>query len=135
MIIRMRAWLNALHAIEHERNTMIPVPASEATRIVEASQSGAAVLMSWVGQDDKDQVDIYEDDIITVQLPMGGFWGNTRKEKIGVVEYGGDQCGFIVRWNYGKNQHHIRLDCDICFDAKVLGNKHQHPHLMDMLSD
>ncbi len=72
---------------------------------------------------------IFEDDILKVQLPLGGFWGDIKKEKIGRVRYEADYGGYIVEWGYSKNQHHVRLDCDVACEAKVLGNIHQNKEI------
>lgn len=73
--------------------------------------------------EDEDGVEIYDGDILSIELPMDGFWGYVKKQKIGVVWYESDYGGFIVQWEYSKNQHHVDLDCDIACRSKVLGNR------------
>jgi uncharacterized phage protein (TIGR01671 family) len=82
----------------------------------------------YTGLKDKNGNEIYEGDICKVQLPLGGFWGNVKKEKIGVVEYNEDVCGFVIRWEWSKNQHHIQIDCDL--EIEVIGNINEKPELL-----
>lgn len=63
---------------------------------------------------------IYQGDILKIELPCGGFWGNIKQEKIGKVLYEPECGGFKVEWNYSKNQHHVLLTCDIAIDSKTI---------------
>ena len=81
-----------------------------------------------------EQRKIFEGDVLKVQLPMGGFWGNVKKEKIGIVRYEPDYGGYIVEWDNHKNQHHVKLDCDIAHEAELLGNICDSPKLKERLS-
>ncbi len=88
-----------------------------------------SIVMQFVGNQDKTKRDIYEDDIIKIQLPAGGFWGNIKVEKIGIVRYEPDRGAFIVEWDWSKNQHHVVLNCDIAWTAEILGNRYENPEL------
>lgn len=88
-------------------------------------------IMQYTGLKDKNRLDIYENDAMRIKLPLGGFWGNVAKEKIGVVKYSEDFAGFIVEWEYSINQHHVRLDCDFAIEGEILGNIYEHPHLLN----
>jgi uncharacterized phage protein (TIGR01671 family) len=85
-------------------------------------------MMQFTGLKDKNRVDIYERDICKIQLPLGGFWGNVKKEKIGVIEYNEDICGFVVRWEWSKNQHHIQINCDL--EIEIIGNIFENSELL-----
>ncbi len=96
-----------------------------------------AVIPESVGQftglrDDNDE-EIFEGDIMNVELPAGGFWGESTQVKTGAVIYEPEQGGFIVQWEYSKNQHHVLLDCYIAFTGQVIGNIYQNPNLTDHL--
>jgi len=86
--------------------------------------AGTAIIIAqqWVGLEDKNKKEIYVGDRMKIQLPLGGFWGDIKQEKIGVVEYEPEHGGFIVKWEYSRNQHHIEMDCDIAFEGEVIGN-------------
>ena len=78
----------------------------------------------FTGLCDKNGVKIFEGDKMSIQLPLGGFWGNIKQTKIGFIRYESDYGGFIVEWEYSKNKHHVDLGCDIAFDGEVIGNIH-----------
>ena len=77
-------------------------------------------ISQFTGLETKDGDLIYEGDTLKIQLPLGGFWGNVKKEKIGKVRYEADFGGYIVEWEYSKNQHHVQLDCDIAYTGKLI---------------
>lgn len=77
-------------------------------------------LSQYTGLKTQSGIKIYENDNLEIKLPMGGFWGNTSTTKIGKVCYEADYGAYIVKWEYSKNQHHIILDCDIAYEAKIV---------------
>lgn len=93
------------------------------------------VIPETVGQlsslKDKKSVKIFDGDILKIQLPMGGFWGNVKTEKIGVVGYEPDYGAYIVRWEYSKNQHHIILNCDIACESEIIGNIYDNAEILN----
>lgn len=74
--------------------------------------------------------EIFEGDIMEILLPRDSFWGYEEKKKIGVVRYESDYGGFIVEWEWSKNQHHVKLDCDVAFEGKIIGNIYQNKDLL-----
>lgn len=82
------------------------------------------ILMQYTGNENKNKKRIFAGDVLKIQLPVGGFWGKTKTEKIGVVRYEPEYGGFIVEWEYSKNQHHILLTCDIAWDCEIVGHKY-----------
>jgi uncharacterized phage protein (TIGR01671 family) len=87
------------------------------------------ILMQFTGLHDKNGKEVFEGDVCKVQLPMGGFWGDVKTEKTGVIEFNEDICAFIVRWEWSKNQHHIQINCDL--DLEVIGNRFENPELCE----
>jgi hypothetical protein len=69
---------------------------------------------------DKNGIIIFEGNNLKIQLPLGGFWGNVKQEKIGLVRFEPDYGAFIVEWEYSKNQHHVILDCDIAYESEII---------------
>jgi uncharacterized phage protein (TIGR01671 family) len=87
-------------------------------------------VLQYIGLNDKNDRPIHSGDICKVILPMGGFWGNVKTEKIGVVQYNEDICGFVVRWKWSKNQHHIQINCDL--DIEIIGNIYENNDLVSI---
>jgi len=83
----------------------------------------------FTGLYDKNGEKIWEGDIVTIHIPDGGFWKVTLT-KIALVRFEVEQGGFIVEWEYSKNQHHENLTCDVAILGKVIGNVHQNPDLI-----
>ena len=81
-------------------------------------------------RDDRQGIPIYEGDIRKITLPVGGFWGSTGAEKIGVIEWNDDTSMFVIRWGYSKNQHHCDDSEDIFYTSVLLGNIHDNPELI-----
>jgi uncharacterized phage protein (TIGR01671 family) len=52
------------------------------------------------------------------------------KGRIGVVRYESDYGGYILEFEYSKNQHHELLTCDVAFESEHIGNIYQNPELI-----
>ena len=74
----------------------------------------------FTGNCNKSGKEIYEGSKVKIYLPAGGFWGNIKLEKIGVVRWEPENGGFIVEWEYSKNQYHELLNCDIAHGAEII---------------
>lgn len=84
----------------------------------------------FTGLPDKNRNKIFDGDILKIQLPMGGFWGNVKTEKIGAVNYEKNYGAYEVRWQYSKNQHHVILNCDVAIEAEIISSIHDNPELL-----
>ena len=90
-------------------------------------------IMQFTGLKDENGKEIYAEDKLKIQLPMGGFWGDVKKEETGIVKYIADIGGYVVKFDitkYGKNQSYVRLDCDIAFTAEIVGDIYSTPELL-----
>ena len=76
-------------------------------------------VSQYTGNITKSGDKIYENDMLEIYLPLGGFWGNIKRTEVGIVRYESDYGAFIVEWKYSKNQHHVILNCDIAFESKL----------------
>lgn len=120
--------------IKYHRDDKVhgPYSANELCKRVPSNIEDVGVMLQYTGLKDKNGKEIYEGDVLKVKLPIGGFWGNIQKERIGKVIYESDYGGFIVQWGYSKNQHHVILGCDIAFEAEIVGNDHENPELIKL---
>lgn len=92
-------------------------------------------IMEYSGLKDKQGQGIYEHQIMIILLPESSFWGDQGGDtRIGQVVYEPDYAGYIVQWSHSKNQHHVRLTCDVGFQGEVLGNKYKNPELLKEIS-
>jgi len=71
--------------------------------------------------------EVYEGDIIQIEFEHYNKW----LKKVGIVRYETDHGGFIIEWEYSKNQHYKELTCDILIDAIRLGNNIENPELIE----
>lgn len=62
---------------------------------------------------DFDKKEIFEGDILK------------HNDRIGIVRYESDCGGFILEFEYSKNQHHVLLTCDVAFESEHLGNAYE----------
>jgi len=82
----------------------------------------------FTGIQDKNGKDIYEGDIMKIILEGLGFWEKQKDlERIGKVVYNEDYAGYLVVWEYSKDQHHENLSCDLAFTGEILGNVYENP--------
>lgn len=84
----------------------------------------------YIGLKDKNGVDVFVGDILKINLPLSEFLGEPKKEKIGVIVFEPEQGGFIIEWEYSKNQHYINVNCDIINDGEVIGNIIDNPKIL-----
>lgn len=97
---------------------------NEQGKMITASEVGG-VCELFTGLTDNNGKDIFAGDKMKIQLPAGGFWGNVKFDRTGVVRYEEDYGAFIVEWDYSKHQHHENLTCDIACTGEVIGNIHE----------
>lgn len=77
----------------------------------------------WTGLTTRDKKEIYVNDTVKIQLPLGGFWGKVKKEEIGIIKFEPEKGGFIVEFdskNHGGKQPYVSLDVDIAFNAEII---------------
>lgn len=67
-------------------------------------------------QRDKDE--IFEGDLLK------------HKDRLGVVRYEPDYGGYILEFEWSKNQHHELLTCDVAFESQHMGNIYQNSSLI-----
>jgi uncharacterized phage protein (TIGR01671 family) len=88
-------------------------------------------VRQFTGLHDKNNKEVFEGDVLKITLEGMGFWEKQKDlERIGEVIYESDYGGFIVMWEYSKNQHHENLGCDIALTSEILGNIYENPELL-----
>lgn len=132
--IKFRVWIEDRYMSQNERDLLRLKSLQMGEYMVNYAgvKSTPIKVMQYTGLKDKNGREIYEGDILKVQLPMGGFWGDIKKQKTGLVNYESDYGGFNVRWEYSRNQYHVLLTCDTAFEGEVIGNKFQNPELLNI---
>ena len=83
----------------------------------------------FTGSINQKEEKIYEDDLIKIELELGGFWGNVKQEKIGIVKFHEEYGSYMVEWGYSKHQHHELFHNDIIYLGEKLGNIHDNPEI------
>lgn len=83
------------------------------------------IWMQYIGSDTKDSKEIYEQDILKYNGDDVRFKG-----KIGVVRFEPDNGGYILEFEWSKNQHHLMLNCDVAYSSEKLGNIYQNPEFL-----
>jgi uncharacterized phage protein (TIGR01671 family) len=84
---------------------------------------GVMIPLQFTGLRDKNKKKIFEKDIARIKL-------DDETERIALVIYEEDEGGFICQWAWSKDQHHVRLTCDVAFEAEVVGNEYENPELL-----
>lgn len=49
--------------------------------------------------------------------------------RIGFVRYESDSGGYILEFEWHRNQHHELLTCDVAFESEHLGNVYENPDI------
>lgn len=120
--IKFRAWHKGYN--DKQRPQMITSEkASDPLQWLEQCQP--VEIMQYTGLKDKNDVEIYEGDIVK-QIPTMSY----RYGDIGEVKWGESQGGFIVEGGYSKRLDYSELTCDVAIDCEVIGNIYDNPDLL-----
>jgi hypothetical protein len=77
------------------------------------------VIQQYTGLKDKNNKEIYEGDIVTYHV-----------YNLAEIRYETDRGGYIIEWQWSKNQHSHDLNCDSAMVCKIIGNIFENPELL-----
>lgn len=92
------------------------------------------ILMQYTGLKDKNNKEICEGDIIKFRLPDNDLYWKHEKQRIwiGYLEHEPERQGYDVVFRKSQtSQHWVDFDCDIAFDAEIIGNIYINPELKE----
>lgn len=81
--------------------------------------SNRRIYQQFTDLTDKNGKEIYEGDILSDPY-----------HSTGIVKYESDYGGYIVEYEYSKNQHHVLLTCDIAYISEIIGNIYENKDLI-----
>lgn len=113
-----RAW-HTVNKVMYE-HTSIPV------LLKNAKDDTVWKYTQWIGLQDIESNDIYEGDIIRLNVSSQYL----KEGAIAEVKYLSDYGGYAAVGPYSRNQHHELLTCDVACRCEVIGNIFQNPHLV-----
>jgi len=128
--IKFRAWIKEEKRMSYSHAWIFGVMASNYVENSKFQNSDTLevrnmILMQYTGLKAKGK-EIYEGDIVR----LGGFGVNDPK-KIQIIEWGQDNCGFLVSArSWSKNQYKIPATCDSLHGCEIIGNIHENPELL-----
>jgi len=91
-----------------------------------ASDDNIWKYMQWTGLQDIESIDIYEGDIVRLNVSSQYLKEGSTAE----VQYLPDYGGYAIVGAYSRNQHHELLTCDVACRCKVIGNIYENPYLL-----
>ena len=88
-------------------------------------------LMQYVGREDLNDNEIFEDDIVKVRLEYESYDGYREEYRLCLVIHDNKMCQHILEY-IGDNDGNYYSFCEtIGEDLEIIGNKYQHPELLE----